>query len=347
MPIKGLSERRRLPRAGIIRLGIRVKTDKACKCSEKDRKKCFLCMGTGVIHRPKETDYFVVPDKVKSVYGMEPKKLKILIPVEDEEVFFRQYYYSYGNGIMLCQGDGEKAMFWNFEEGDYCEKKCPCEKLENNKCSHTGILQFILPEVEESAGIWQITTHSKNSIIDLNSGIDYIRGIAGRIAFIPLWLIREEIQTQKLDKNGAIKGKHWTLKFSFDVSLQQLQKAGQTPIERFFLPMPDESAAAGLLPMPKNGDANEPIKLDPIATLILTDGTEKLVNRYEAMQYFKKIKAKMTEMDYSLTLETHGFSKADQIPDGKLGWIFAALVKQYKESASKEQEPGQKKLIQP
>jgi len=197
MPIKQLSNITRLPRAGIIRLGIRVKTSKSCKCGGKN-KNCLACLGTGTIHRPKETDYFVCPPKVQEVYGPEPKKLKIIIPVEDEE-----------KGFLLCKGDGEEAVYWDFDKGDYQTRECPCEKLEQGKCSKTGILQFLLPDVEESAGVWQITTHGRNSIIDINSGIRHVRRVVGRIAFVPLWLVREERQTQKMDKDkGACdKGK--------------------------------------------------------------------------------------------------------------------------------------------
>jgi len=333
MPIKELSNIRRLPRAGIIRLGVRVKTEKKCRCEGKN-KSCLICMGTGIIHRPKETDYFVVPEKVQAVYGKEPKKLKILIPVEDEEIFFKQYYYSYGKGFLLCKGDGEDAVYWDFDKGDYQTRKCPCEKLEAGKCSQTGILQFILPEVEESAGVWQITTHSRNSIIDINSGIDYIRGIAGRIAFVPLWLVRDEIQTQKMDKEkGAIKGKHWTMKFSLEASLRQLQEAGQIPPERFFLPIPDESQVAGLLPAnEENGDetASEPPKPDSITTLTLTTGKKIKVNRYEALRSFKKIEKEMSKMDFEMTLDVAGYKKPEQIPDEKLANVFDELVKQYK-----------------
>jgi len=335
MPIKELSKIRRLPRAGIIRLGVRVKTEKKCRCEGKN-KSCLICMGTGIIHRPKETDYFVVPEKVQAVYGKEPKKLKILIPVEDEEIFFKQYYYSYGKGFLLCKGDGEDAVYWDFDKGDYQTRKCPCEKLEAGKCSQTGILQFILPEVEESAGVWQITTHSRNSIIDINSGIEYVRNMTKgrRIAFIPLWLVREEIQTQKMDKEkGPIKGKHWTMKFSMEISLRQLQEAGQIPPERFFLPIPDESQVAGLLPANgESGDetANEPPKPDYVAILTLTNGKKKNVNRYDALKYFDKIEKEMSKMDFEMTLDVAGYKKPEQIPDEKLANVFDELVKQYK-----------------
>ena len=348
MPIKELSKIRRLPRAGIIRLGVRIKTSKDCRCEGKN-KSCLICMGTGIIHRPKETDYFVVPEKVQAVYGKEPKKLKILIPVEDEEIFFKQYYYSYGKGFLLCKGDGEDAVYWDFDKGDYQTRKCPCEKLEAGKCSQTGILQFILPEVEESAGVWQITTHSRNSIIDINSGIDYIRGIAGRIAFVPLWLVRDEIQTQKMDKEkGAIKGKHWTMKFSLEASLRQLQEAGQIPPERFFLPIPDESQVAGLLPTNEENGAeqtNVPPDPDSITTLTLTTGKKIKVNRYEALRSFKKIEKEMSKMDFEMTLDVAGYKKPEQIPDEKLANVFDELVKQYKSRLEAEKADSESKDI--
>lgn len=257
MPIKDLSNLRRFPRAGIIRLGVRVpvKGNPPCKCEKSERKKCFLCMGTGIIHRPKEVDHFVCPSVVQKKFGKEPKKLKVLIPVEDEEVFFRQYYYCYGNGVILCRGDGEKATFFNFDIGDYDVKDCPCDKLEQKKCDKAAILQFLLPDIEKPIGVWQITTHSRNSIIDINSGISFVRGIAGRIKFIPLWLTREEITTSKLDKNGVVRGQHWTMKFSLaEMGYKELQEYGQQSTEEYFLPAPINTIAEDDSPECGNGD---------------------------------------------------------------------------------------------
>jgi len=52
--IEGLSDRRRLPRLGIIRLGIKAISEK-----------------TGNEY-PKEVPYFVAPDEVRSIYGEQP-----------------------------------------------------------------------------------------------------------------------------------------------------------------------------------------------------------------------------------------------------------------------------------
>jgi hypothetical protein len=66
MPIKGLTQVRRLPRLGKIKMGIKVKT-------------------TLGVEYPQKTDYFVVPPEVADVYGDRPKALDIIIPVEDED----------------------------------------------------------------------------------------------------------------------------------------------------------------------------------------------------------------------------------------------------------------------
>ena len=63
MPIKGISEVRRLPRLGKIRLGIKVQGDK---------KNPY----------PRAVDYFVVPEEIQPCVGEKPKKLSIMFPVE-------------------------------------------------------------------------------------------------------------------------------------------------------------------------------------------------------------------------------------------------------------------------
>ncbi|GAH87206.1 unnamed protein product, partial [marine sediment metagenome] len=65
MPIKGVSDVRRMPRLGKVRLGIKVEP-------EEEGKKPY----------PRATDYFVVPDEIKELVGNTPKKLNIMFPTE-------------------------------------------------------------------------------------------------------------------------------------------------------------------------------------------------------------------------------------------------------------------------
>jgi hypothetical protein len=232
--IKGLSDRVRLPRAGIIRLGIKKKS-------------------SGGKEYPSEVDYFVVPDLVKDVYNDKPKELIVMFPVEDEDLFFPQFYKCYGKGILLCRGDGEQGSFFNFDAGEFDKRPCPCEKLESGACKPIAMLQFLLPEIKEAVGVWQISTSSKNSIVDLNSAIKMVRSVAGRIAMIPLILKRVPMDTHRIENKEIKRGKHFTMQLSLGMSLLEIQKLGQIPPSMALLPSPDESHKAVDDLFPPNG----------------------------------------------------------------------------------------------
>jgi len=262
MPIKNLTNIRRLPRLGKIQLGIKVKTNTPCKCKAKavDKnplKDCMLCKGTGFLHRPKEVDYFVLPKELQKLFDAQPKELPIMFPIENAEIFFQQWYKCYGFNVLKCKGDGANAMTWDEKKEGMITIACPCEKLDTGLCRRVAILQFLLPDVP-GAGVWQISTTSRNSIIDINSSIHYIRSICGRVRMIPLVLKREPIKTQRVEKGVQKSGLHFTLKIDMaNVSLRQLQAAGQVKPEEMMLPAPDETRedllypAAGFEPEPE------------------------------------------------------------------------------------------------
>lgn len=237
MPIKGLSDARRLPRLGKIHLGIKKTA------------------GSGKEY-PSEVDYFVCPPEVEKVFGEKPKALRVMFPLENEEVFFSQYYKCYGASLLKCKGDGEKATTWDEENGGMKDIACPCKRLESGECKQVGILQFLIPDVP-GAGVYQITTSSKNSIIDINSSIAFIRSICGRVRMIPLILKREENVMQRTENGSPKKSTHYTLKIDLDenITLRQLQQAAQVSPETVLLPPPDESKDDLLYPA--NGFARD------------------------------------------------------------------------------------------
>lgn len=190
-----MSEQRRLPRLGKIRLGIK-------KVSPKG------------VEYPSETDYFVVPPEVVKVYGEKPKELDIMIPVEDSNISIPQAYEMYGSGKGLkCVGDGETAFRLDDKSHEMNEIDCPCEHF-GHACKQRAHLRFILPKVNVG-GVYQIDTSSYNSIIDLNSGIDYIRALVGRIALVPLKLKRIPTETHHEGK----KQTHYTLKIELEADI--------------------------------------------------------------------------------------------------------------------------------
>src|SRR3990167_383766 len=111
--IKGLSERRRLPRLGKIRLGVMV---------QEPGKRGY----------PKATDYFVVTPEVEAVFGHEPKRLDVMFPVDDPALIFPQEYKLYKTAGLWCAGDGERAKRWD-ERGELRERACHCEFLESGE----------------------------------------------------------------------------------------------------------------------------------------------------------------------------------------------------------------------
>jgi len=184
--IKDISDRRRLPRMGKIRLGIK----KISKTSGKEF--------------PSETDYFVCPEEVQKKFGEKPKELPIMFPIEDRETVFPQSYKFYGQSRGLkCIGNGETAI--EFGEDGGVERECPCEKLDGD-CQRRAHLMVLIPKVS-LAGVYQIDLGSYHSIVDINSGIDYIRAMVGRFSWVPLVLSREPRETHGSGKKTI----HYTL----------------------------------------------------------------------------------------------------------------------------------------
>jgi Recombination directionality factor-like len=249
MAIKGLSEIRRLPRLGKIRLGIK-------KSKQTDK---------GMVDYPAEVDYFIIDpatpselenkaiieDSVK-LYGDKPKSLKIMFPVANPETYFPQFYKRYGSGTLLqCKGDGETAVCSGEEftkdleiigknEMGMPKAKCKgkeCPYYIAKKCTEVGTLQVLLPDLK-GAGVWQITTGSYNSIVNLNSCIEYITAMCGRAHMIPLTLERRE---QEISHNGK-KTKHYILHINMDFKLSDLQKHALIDPTRMLIELPPVEA---------------------------------------------------------------------------------------------------------
>jgi len=240
-----------LPRLGKIRLGIK-------KLSAK-----------GVPY-PAEVDYFILDPETSDqdrtnqlkkqfvdLYGDKPKRIKIMFPPAAPELFFAQWYKRYGSGSLLkCKGDGEIAettqefaagleKIGETERG-FIQVKCngpECVYQTGNnefcpkpQCATMGALQVILPELS-GIGVWQISTGSYNSIVNINSALEWIKGLCGRYAMIPLWLMRVP---QDIAYEGK-KSKHYILQIDQNISIGEIQKfVSLNTVERALIPGPDE-----------------------------------------------------------------------------------------------------------
>jgi hypothetical protein len=217
--IKGITEERRIPRLGKIRLGTRVKIAaatkkgwKRCQCGEE--KKCRMCA------RPIETPHFVVPPEVAREYGEAPTELDIMLPVNDQDDYFPQAYCWYGSRGLKCKGDLELAGRWDDKAKDWVDRECPCEHKDVD-CFKRGVLSVVLPRIS-LGGVYQVSSGSWNTIVDTQSGIDYAKALVDpergeRIALVPLTLRRVEMEIPNPDGKG--KSKHWPLKVTLDQNI--------------------------------------------------------------------------------------------------------------------------------
>ena len=89
-------------------------------------------------------------------------------------------------------GNGEKALRLNEQTKIMEETTCPCESLKSEDNPKGSVFQrahllCLIPKVS-MGGTYQITLSSINSIIDINSGFDYVSAMIGRFALVPLKL---------------------------------------------------------------------------------------------------------------------------------------------------------------
>jgi len=234
MPIKGLTEQRRMPRIGKLHLGIKVKNAKG-------------------VEYPKAVDYFVYPaegspgsellDQFKKEYGEKPKELEVIFPLEDEESIASQYYrcYSKSRGL-VCRGDGETAMRMidtttgdlpNKDSKDTELKEMPCAGREcpdykKGNCREVMNLQFMLPKIS-GIGVWQVDSGSINSIRNINSCLEMIKAVYGRVSMIPLLLTIEPIEVTP--PGGTKKTVHVLNIRSMDNMIEAAIKARKSPLE--------------------------------------------------------------------------------------------------------------------
>jgi len=238
MPIKGLSEQKRLPRLGKIRLGIK-------KISPRTKREY-----------PSATDFFVCPPEVQVIYGEKPKRLDVIIPLEDEEIWASQYYrqYSRSRGL-VCKGDGEtcrrmvdtetgdvagrdtKEVTWS--EGGPCEgMNCPDYK--SKSCQEVMNLQFLLPKVP-GLGVWQVDTGSINSIRNINNCATMIRAMCGRVSWIPLLLTLEP--TEVVNPDDGKKKTVYCMSLRYERSAESLLTDSEKPRLQLLLSAPADDEA--------------------------------------------------------------------------------------------------------
>jgi hypothetical protein len=255
MPIKGISEKRRFSRGGKIRLGQKATSKR-----------------TGNQY-PEKSDHFIfdpidetLTPVFEKLFGKTPTKITVAFPSEDLEIVFPQYYKCYGSSGLLCKGDGELALRRN-DQGELEEVECiaptncayAVSRGIKNKpgCKQVGSLQFFIPDLPVLQ-IFQIDTSSYNNIINLNSQLEILSRIAGRISFIPLVLVLKSQDATNPETGQKIQ--IYVLDLVLGVGLRDVGKLRPLTHESFAALPADESIPTDLYPETSLPALPEPIK---------------------------------------------------------------------------------------
>jgi len=224
--VKGISDQpKRLPILGKIRLGIKIQKQ-------------------GGTEYPKETDYFVCPEEVQKVYGKHPKKLTVMVPIEDLDAVLPTAYIWYGSSFGIkCKGNGEVGYRVNPKTNELDEIKCPCPMLKPRHCGLRTRFLFMLPEVSVS-GVYQLSTGSIYSNQNIRNGLEYCKDLLGRYNLLQLEMTRQKGETHHGGKKQIHYLVHVTPPKELNIEMLAKIKANNAAIfyaNKLQLPAPDES----------------------------------------------------------------------------------------------------------
>src|SRR3990167_4787619 len=269
MPVydkEGLPRRPRLPRLGIIRLGVKETRNR------NDGSEYTF---------PRATDHFVLTaaDGCQSVidtFGEKPTILDpVIIPGEDENIVASHQLRHYGTTWGLtCIGDGRSAnrhvdlaklnktgelspASHETKKAEWKTITCPCPLLESGDCRETMYLRFVLPTVP-GLGVWQLSTGSRNSIANIQGTFALLRGLVGRITGIPLKLTLAP-QEVVSDEGGRKTVRVLTLELSQPLTaVQMLEQAKMTPLAMLQAPIIEALRPEDEQP-PEDTDTSDPV----------------------------------------------------------------------------------------
>jgi hypothetical protein len=209
MPIKDLTDIDRPPRQGMLRLGVKKKAKNG---REYPSEVSFFILDP---ETPDETERQRLIDLFHKTFGKEPKVLDIMLENPENKEQFPQSYKRYGKNTGLkCIGDGETATCTEQQytaglkaagkdkrdfpivecEGRKCAFAVTNDASKSKECKATGTLSVTIGALG-GLGVWQVTTGSFNSIVNINSGIRELIKKYGRAFALPLKLERRQQET--------------------------------------------------------------------------------------------------------------------------------------------------------
>jgi hypothetical protein len=194
-----IADRSRLPRMGVIRLGIKVPLVRDGKPAIKNGEPVTI---------PSEVDYFVLPDTLRALLGAEPKTLRVLFPFDDPAHVLTANYTRYSGALLTLRCDGRNYVELPREGGAELVGVCR-RRADEAECvcgaKPKGRLHVIV--IDGPVGVYQVLIGGAQRIADLWNQLHVFARVFGRLTEIPFTLerIATEVQIRREDGSRLAK----------------------------------------------------------------------------------------------------------------------------------------------
>ncbi len=343
MPIKDLSDIRRLPRKGKIHRGFRKKTEGGKEYPVSTKHFIFSMLGDDGNEVPQDK----MQDMLETYLGeREPEKIKIMFPLEDQDAVMSQWFFAYSRTRgRICRGDGYTAlMSIDLDTGtlsthesknvEVREIVCPgvnCRYYREKRCKEMMNLMFLVPDLP-GLGVWQLDTQSYHSIVHINSCREYFRDTLGRFSGIELTLN----QIYKTVTRDNTTRKVPVLNLDFEGRLRDLIASGPA----FNLHLPNSLLPEPVEPLP--GEWSDKEDLDD---MVIDPVTGEIKGKYEDAEAENEISGQQpqTKTDVKKT-KTAASGTADKKKEQTA--VSGTADKKKEQAAAPEQKSDEKIAVE-
>lgn len=205
MTLRFIEQRARLPRLGIIRLGIKT-------------------LSAGGKEIPREVDYFVLPEDLVGLFDGRPKKLPVMFPFDEVDHVLQAAYEKRSGPTLSLRCNSQFYTTWD-ERGKAstgpCRKAevedavpCPCGAVAK------GHLNVIVPQ-GSAGGVYWVLIGGEQRLADLWSELSIYRERFGRLKGIVFELERVSTQVTIVTDKGRMSRTGWPVKIRCAVPAMQ------------------------------------------------------------------------------------------------------------------------------
>lgn len=203
MTLRFIEQRARLPRLGIIRLGIKT-------------------MSAGGKEIPREVDHFVLPDDLGDLFEAHPKRLPVMFPFDEVDHVLQMAYEKRSGPTLSLRCNSQFYTTWD-ERGK--ASTGPCRKLDGAEpcpCGAVakGHLNVIVPQ-GGAGGVYWVLIGGEQRLADLWSELSIYRERFGRLKGIVFELERVATQVTIVTDKGRMSRTGWPVKIRCAVPAMQ------------------------------------------------------------------------------------------------------------------------------